>query len=267
MKMQYQMSKDVGSIFVKVFIVILIIATIGVVGYGHIRDTKIIEQNKAIAGELNKQSDKETQDQDNAALPQLKYEGKKWLAIGDSITSNNQYQNAVAALCKISKVTTDAAPEQKLGTMADRLTKENLADVDLITIFGGTYDYSGGKLLGLKTDDKSVDKFYGNIRKIIDKIQSLNPNTKIVFITPLKRGKYKNEPVYPAPNSVGNKLEQYVQAIKFVCKEKSIQVIDLFDNSGINENNLSQYTIDNLNPNAAVYDKISKVIADELENK
>lgn len=266
MKIKYQMSDYGSSIFIKVFIVILIIATIGVASFGYIRDKKVIEQNKAAAEQVNKQLEKENKDQDKNAVLLHKYEGKKWLAIGDSITYSNQYQGTVVQLCKISTVITDAVPDQKLGTMADRLTKENLAGIDLITIFGGTNDYGDNKLLGTKKDDKTIDKFYGNIREVIDKIQSLNPKTKIVFITPLKRGRFKNEPTYPAPNKAGNKLEEYVQAIKYVCGEKSIQVIDLFNDSGINGNNLSQYTTDNIHLNAAGYDKISKIIADELEN-
>lgn len=53
-----------------------------------------------------------------------------------------------------------------------------------------------------KEDDKTIDKFYGNIRKVIDKIQSLNSKTKIVFIA-LKRGRFGNEPVYPASMKLG----------------------------------------------------------------
>ena len=261
--MNYNKSNEKNNIFIKVFSVTLIIATIGVVGFGHIRNRKIIQQNEAAAEQIK---NSQTKSQEPNVNSPLKYEGKNWLAIGDGITSANQYQNIVAKACKIKKVTTDAAPNQRLGIMADRLTKESLAGIELVTIFGGTDDYGTNKLIGAKEDVKTVDKFYGNIRKVIDKIQSLNPNVKIVFITPLKRGKFGNQPVYPAANKAGNKLEQYVQAIKYVCGQNSIQVIDLFNNSGINETNLTQYTTNNLNLNTAGYEKISKVIAEELEN-
>ncbi|MFA6940797.1 MAG: GDSL-type esterase/lipase family protein [Clostridiaceae bacterium] len=264
--MNYNKSNDTNCIFIKVFTVTLIIATIGVIGFGHIRSKRIIQENRAAAEQIKKQLNNKTESQGANVNSPHKYEGKNWLAIGDGITSANQYQNEVAKVCKISKVTTDAVPGQNLGMMADRLTKEKLTDIDLITIFGGTNDYGNNKLLGAKEDDKTVDKFYGNIRKVIDKIQSLNSKVKIVFITPLKRGRVENQPVYPAANNAGNKLEQYVQAIKYVCGQKSIQVIDLFNNSGINENNLTQYTTDNLSPNTVGYEKISKVIAVELEN-
>lgn len=266
MKVNYQKSNDGNIKFIKIFIVILIIATIGVIGLGKVRDKEVIKQNRAAAEQIKNQLKNETQNQDKSVISLHKYEGKKWLAIGDGITYANQYQDIVSKLCKISKVSTDAVPGQKLGMVADRLTTESLAGIDLITIFAGTNDYGGNKLLGTKNDDKAIDKFYGNIRKVIDKIQSLNSRAKIVFITPLKRGRFENQPVYPESNNAGNKLEQYVQAIKYVCGEKSVQVIDLFNDSGINENNLSQFTTDNLNPNTAGYDKISQVIANELEN-
>lgn len=258
--------KPKSSRFYKIFTAVLIIAIIGVIGFGKIRSEKLIEQNKTAAEQIKKEANSEAQTGDKSDNPTYKYEGKNWLAIGDGITSANQYQHVVAKACRISNVTTAAASGLKLGKMADKLTQEDLADIDLVTVFGGTNDYGTSKLLGMKEDNKNIDKFYGNIRKVISRIQSLNPNAKIIFITPLKRGKVGNQPVYPAPNKAGNTLEQYVEAIKYVCGQNSIQVIDLFNDSGIDISNLSQYTTNNVNLNDAGYEKISGIIADQLEN-
>lgn len=253
-----------------IFVSFLVLALVSVMVIGEYRDQQTTKTNIAKAKEYQNQMEiqvKESEKQESINFP---YKDKKWLAIGDSITYNNKYQSKVVSLCKIAKVTTDASPGQQLGAMTDRLTSENTANIDLITVFGGTNDYGENKPLGTINDDKTKNTFYGNIKKVIDRIQTLTPKARIVFFTPLMRGKVASQPnqsfYYPAPNGIGIKLEQYVQAIKDVCGEKSIQVIDLFSNSGIDLNNLSEYTVDNLHPNDAGYDKISKVISDSLNN-
>lgn len=251
---------------INILINFLIILTIGVLTIGFYKDNKIDKVNAYKAKIVNRQIEvKENKDEKIEKL-KFPYENRNWLAVGDSITHYNKYQSIVANLCKIHTVTTDAVYGEQLGSMACTLTKENLANVDLVTVFGGTNDYGKNKLLGKISDDKTIDTFYGNIKNVINKISILNPKAKIVFFTPLKRGKFANQPVYPKSNKEGFKLKQYAEAIKVICGEKSIQVIDLFNDSGINENNLSQYTFDNLHPSAAGYDKISKVIADKLNN-
>lgn len=63
-------------------------------------------------------------------------------------------------------------------------------------------------------------------------------------------------------NSADYKLEEYVQGIKAVCSTYNILVLDAFNKSGITENNLKQYTIDNLSLNEKGYQKLSQVISD-----
>lgn len=62
----------------------------------------VIQQNKLLR-QVNKQLKK--QEQDKSTILLHKYEGK-WLAIGDSITYNDEYQGKVVQLCNISKVIT-----------------------------------------------------------------------------------------------------------------------------------------------------------------
>lgn len=260
-------SKKKHKIRFSIMLVVLLVILLGIViGVGIYRDNQLQKTLQSNTKIYNDQIEREAKELERLERVKYPYKDKKWLAIGDSITFNNKYQGMVANLSKIATVETVSAPGRSLGGMADGLTSENMTDVDLVTIFGGTNDYGGNRSLGTIKDDKTVNTFYGNIRNVIDKIQSLNPNVRIVFITPLKRGKFENQPVYPAPNGRGYKLEQYVQAIKDVSGEKSIQVIDLFNDSGIDLNNLSQFTADNLHPNDAGYEKISKVIADSLNN-
>lgn len=194
-----------------------------------------------------------------------KYKDKIWYAIGDSITALNKYPYYLKDILQLKKYVNDSIIGQKMGTMADRVTTANLANIDFITVFGGTNDYAQNTPLGKINDDKTVNSFYGNVQKVIDKIQSKNPKAQLVFITPIKRGKFGKQPVYPDANNVGYHLEDYVQAIKEVCNKNNIKVIDLFNLSGIDGTNLNTYTADNLHPNEAGCKKIDQVIKAELE--
>jgi lysophospholipase L1-like esterase len=194
------------------------------------------------------------------------WKNKNWLAIGDSITYANKYQPLVQNALKIKSVQTDAVPGRPIKPMADNLTAERLKNIDLITVFGGTNDYGSNKILGTIKDEKNQDTFYGNLKNVIEKINANKPEkTTVVFFTPLKRGVFKNQAVYPNANSSGAKLDDYVNAEKQVCKLYSIPVIDLFHKSGLEADNLSKYTIDNLHPNEDGHKMLSKVMIKELK--
>lgn len=194
------------------------------------------------------------------------WENRQWYAIGDSITYANRYQPIVKNALAMKSVTTDAIPGQSMKTMTDRLSKEKLRNVDLITVLGGTNDYGKNTPLGTALDDANDATFYGYVRKTIEEINKHKPaGAVIVFITPLKRGSYKHQPVYPHANKVGARLEDYARAVQVVCAANSIPVIDLFHHSGLELGNIAKYTKDNLHPNAAGYRKLSKVIVTELK--
>jgi hypothetical protein len=201
-----------------------------------------------------------------AAAHNAEWENKNWLAIGDSITFANKYQPHVQRGLGLKSVQTDAIPGQPVKPMADHITAETLKNIDLITVFGGTNDYGSSKQLGTINDAKNEDTFYGNLKHVIEKINAnKREEAKVVFFTPLKRGVFKNQPVYPGPNKSGHKLEDYVEAEKQVCKLYSIPVIDLFSKSGLKVNNLSKYTTDQLHPNDEGYQKIANVMIKELK--
>jgi lysophospholipase L1-like esterase len=196
--------------------------------------------------------------------PLLKYEGQAWYAIGDSITVQDQYTADLSQLMKFSSYVIDARNGQQMATMADWVTEENLASIKLVTVFGGTNDYGYNIPLGKINDSSETYTFYGNLQYVINRIRNANPTVEIIFMTPIVRGNKADLPFYPVPNDAGYYLEQYVQAIKDVCSRNSIRVIDLYNKSGINEDNLSIYTIDYLHPNEAGAQKIADAIYREL---
>ncbi len=54
-------------------------------------------------------------------------------------------------------------------------------------------------------------------------------------------------------------------AIKEVCNKNSIPVIDLFNESGIEADNIADYTVDNMNLNEAGNEKVAKTISEGLK--
>lgn len=275
---KYQKYQEIQSSFKIILIVVIIILSF-VLGFGIYKDKQLSKVNAKAAEVFNKNLLKKDtkQVEEEKAVPQkaveqkaveqnaIKYKDKVWYAIGDTITAENIYPRYLHDMLQLKSYVNDSILGQQMRTMADRVTSVNLAKVDLVTVFGGANDYALGKSLGTIADNKNTNTFYGNIQMVIDKIKTANPKVEIVFMTPTKSGKFKYIPVYPAANSSGLKLEQYVQAIKDVCSKNSVKVIDLFNLSGIDQSNLSVYTKDNLHPNEAGSKKIDQVIQTELE--
>lgn len=264
---------------------ILLIALMAVVGLGQLKQNKISKQLAAEINSLeenksNKSNIKENINKiDIPAQPAEKeytyiginalgnynntrWKNKKWYTLGDGMSAVNNYQAKVKGMCGIAEVINDAKANRIMGDMLQNVTAEKLKDVNLITVFAGTNDYAFNTQLGTINDYDDANTFYGSIKKVINGIIKVKPDANIVFLTPLKRGAFMNEPVYPNPNQAGYKLEDYVEAIKEVCKSYNILVLDTFNNSGITEKNLKDYTVDNVSLNEKGYKKISQVISD-----
>ncbi|HEY5524190.1 MAG TPA: SGNH/GDSL hydrolase family protein [Clostridium sp.] len=252
----------IGTLTVAVLIIML--------GIGIYRNNQLLKTNAQEANIYNnKQAVKDSIAQKKADIEQKKsdkYKDKKWYADGDSMTEQNIYPYYLKDMCGFAKYYNAGRSGQGMARMADKFAVEPLTNYDLITVFAGTNDYGGSTPLGTIYDSEYAKTFYGYTKMVIGKIRKSNPKIEIVFFTPLKRGKFENQPIYPAPNEIGVQLENYVQAIKDVCNKDSIKVIDLFNESGINENNLLKYTKDGLHPNEAGCKKIDVVIQTGLEN-
>ncbi|SWX00481.1 GDSL-like Lipase/Acylhydrolase [Klebsiella pneumoniae] len=187
---------------------------------------------------------------------ELPWQGKKRIDLGDSITNTGNFIAPLNTYTGMIALANYGVPGQGVRTMADSLNETTIASADFISILGGTNDYGGNRRLGTIADaradyeDATVKSFYYDVFYVLNKIYTLKPNVRVMFSTPLKRGAFESQPVYPAANSAGFTLPQYVQAIKEVCSLFSVPVCDLFNESGINLLNIATYTGDNLHPNA-----------------
>lgn len=184
------------------------------------------------------------------ALQAQRWWGKNHCALGDSITFQNLYAPKLLEVTGLIQTVNLGVSGQVLKTMADSLDSTNIANIDLITLLGGTNDYGhGSTTLGTAADDKTVNSIHGVMKYLFDKILTLKPTVRIVVFTPLNRGAYLSEPVPPAVNPNGLTIYNIGQAMMEECRLAGIPCFDLGGMCGINSYNLSAYTQDNLHPN------------------
>ena len=224
--------------------------------------------------------------------------GEKVSFIGDSITAgyyaseaSKRYCNlfctkygavvnnlGVASTC-IANNTLNELSSQRFVT---RATSANLADSKLIVVFGGTNDFSyDGKAIGNLFAEETItpadyigdkkkipvtdtDTFAGALHELIATIRTNCPKVPIVFITPLKRGRYNTgRPTSKETNQWGNYLDDFCTAIKEICAYYSIPVLDANSISELDfsDNAIStEFSQDSLHPN----DKGHAVLAELL---
>ena len=172
-----------------------------------------------------------------------------WVAIGDSITYLNDHPNETGN--RVTKGYLSAVAEHfpdlhyinkgyngwTSGRVAARIDSLGLVKADVYSVFLGTNDWWQGRPLGRLDDYKSNSgnaTAYGSFRIIINKIRSLNPNAKILLITPMQRADfvYINNPKNNAYGSYktknGQSLESFANAIDSIGQYENIPVVDLY---------------------------------------
>lgn len=131
------------------------------------------------------------------------------------------------------------------------------SDVDAVVVFGGTNDFGHGDAEMGDISSTDIRTFCGAVNSLISTIKSDFPNSKIIFMTPLRR---VNENI---PNHNGKVLEDYVDAIINITKNHDIPVIDLF-RSGIIDPYDQNVIPDGLHPNDKGHIIMADYIAKEL---
>src|SRR6478672_10584602 len=128
-----------------------------------------------------------------------------WVAIGDSITYLNEHQNETGN--RITKGYMSRVCEKRTYIhyinqghngwtavrIADSIEKLGLVKADIYSVFLGTNDWWHGQKLGQLSDywnNNGDGTVYGSFRTIVNKLRSLNPRAKIIFIAPMQRGDF-----------------------------------------------------------------------------
>lgn len=164
--------------------------------------------------------------------------GKKWAAVGDSLTEVNQrttlhYHDYVAERTGISVVNLGHSGAGYYARPSDYSFQIRAGQVpldsDVVTIFGSGNDV-GKKSLGDVTDTVSADTLCGYINNTFDLLFSRFTTVNLGVITPTP---WKNGSNNWTPENPGNAMELYCEAIVEICKRRSIPCLDLYHCSNL----------------------------------
>lgn len=186
----------------------------------------------------------------------------KWVAIGDSITYLNDHLNETGNrveegyLTRVTKQLPNISYVNKgyngwtSGGIADKINHLELESADVYSVFLGTNDWWAGRPVG--SIDDYVNKtgsgtVYGAFQIIINKLRELNANAPIILITPLQRGDFvyiadpKNNAYGSYHEKQGQQLSDVVNAIKDIAEKEGLELVDLYNESGINLENMVKF--------------------------
>ena len=164
------------------------------------------------------------------------WEGKKWCAVGDSLTEANSrttknYHDYIAELTGITVVNMGRS-----GTGYKRTYDEGYAfyqrisdvptDCDVVTIFGSGNDMTYvANSLGDVTDT-GTETLCGCINTTIDNLYTIMPTVHLGIITPCPWIDYP-------PTDLTNPMLKYSAKIVEICKQRGIPCLDLYHCSNL----------------------------------
>jgi lysophospholipase L1-like esterase len=195
-------------------------------------------------------------------LCSFKHKELKWVAIGDSITYLNDHLDETGN--RVTKGYLTRVVEQlpylhyinqghngwTSGGIAQNIDSLGLVKAEIYSIFLGTNDWWGGRPLGTLADykaNKGNATVYASFRIIINKIHELNPEAKIILITPMQRGDFvylfdHNNNAYGSYKAKnGQFLEAFANAVDSIGAFEQIPVVDLYHNSSLSVRNMVKF--------------------------
>lgn len=185
-----------------------------------------------------------------------------WTAIGDSITYLNDHKDQTGNRITKGYMTrvVEKLPDIEFVNqghngwtackIAEKIETLNLQKADIYTVFLGTNDWWGGKPLGVFADYENNTGFntvFGAYRIIIDKLKTLNPDAKIILITPMQRVDFvyianmKNNAYGSYKEKKGQYLSQFAEAISAIGKHEHFEVVDLYNNKKLSHKKLVKF--------------------------
>lgn len=174
--------------------------------------------------------------------------GKKWLPIGDSITTQSSYRPVISSYYGLTEISGAYAGGLQVAYSSGEsncvLSKiENIASEtpDIITIALGTNDYGNNCPIGNITDNADSQTtenytFMGCYKKLIETLYEKYGNIPMVLITPFPRNGKDSK------NSADAILSDYANAIKEIGNHYSVPVCDMLNESGVPIGTLAELT-------------------------
>ena len=184
----------------------------------------------------------------------FKHKDLTWVAIGDSITYLNDHADETGNRITKGYMTrvTEKLPYVHFANqghngwtavrIAQEIDKLGLTRADIYSIFLGTNDWWRGLPLGRLPDyqnNTGTGTVYGSFRIILDKLRSLNPQARILLITPMQRVDFvyinnsKNNAYGSYRDKNGQLLETFANAVDSIGRYEHVDVVDLYHTNGL----------------------------------
>lgn len=133
----------------------------------------------------------------------------------------------------------------------EALSQIDFEEVEVLVIEHGTNDYNSGVPIDNEEDPFDRGCFGGALRSTLTLLQKHYPDLRIVLVTPAycevgTDEKYSSD----TKDWGGGLLAQYVEKELEIAAWYGVEVIDAYHQSGINADNVYDYTTDGLHPNA-----------------
>lgn len=185
-----------------------------------------------------------------------------WVAIGDSITYLNEHADETGNRITKGYMTrvVEKLPRVNYinkgyngwtsGDIANKIETLGLNKADVYSVFLGTNDWWQGRPIGTLEDyknDTGKGTLCGSYRIIINTLRKLNRKAQIILITPMQRGDFvymgdmKNNAYGSYKEKNGQTLAQFADAIIAISNYEKLEVVDVFNKSGLTLENMVKY--------------------------
>ena len=153
---------------------------------------------------------------------------------------------------------------QTYNVRSKNLHNNNKNAPDVIVMFMGVNDYAAKTAVGTydgttaaPTSPTNFSEAYG---RTVTNMKETYPDAEIFccsFLSDRKR-------MSTDTNGSGISITSYLDAIENIATNLGVNFIDLYNDSGINGNNISTYTVDKLHPNATGMDLITFTVVNAI---
>lgn len=199
--------------------------------------------------------------------------GKKWAALGSSITIGAYYATLLAGQTNLL-LTNLGVSGSALGLSTTAYASYGMSariadiplDTDLVTLEPGPNAFGAQETpLGV-FGDQTYATHYGSLWKAILDMRARVPNAKIVVFGTYSGGAGHATHRIGRVNGQGNTMDQFMKAEREVCQALSVPYIDVTQSS-VGYAMADLYTVDQLHPNAAGSLRYATYGAENLRSK
>jgi lysophospholipase L1-like esterase len=196
---------------------------------------------------------------------------KKWVIFGDSFSEGltTQWPKYVIDRLKFTGTVTNAKGgngiSEQLDTLDVRLvaTPTYLDGFNILTLFIGINDYTGGMPIGKLSDVAGTATFTGYLKDFIETVYTNNPDIELYIMTNTQAYKV----IYSGRNGLGYNLEDLAIRISQVCDLYGVSCIDVYHLIGLNPQTFTTLLgSDSLHPSVTGYKAIARLVSEAFIN-